>query len=156
MDDDDQRDDEQRWREEHDDQDDDTCTCPDDPGEGQVLLRFDDALLTEQAMDVVVGLGQRWPEPRALHQTATFFLEDRTEIELRHLDADLARDLLDLLHIYAGPLHETACRDEDATMSSAVRFVLDGLGVPPVAAHDPEVWLESTELVRWLRAMTAT
>ena len=102
-------------------------------------------------MDTVVGLGQRWPEPSALHQTEVFFLEDRTEIELEHLDADLARDLLDLLTIYADPLHETACRDEQATSSSAVRWLLDGLGVPPVACHDPTVWLESTDLVRWLR-----
>lgn len=121
-----------------------------------MLLRFDDALLTGQALDAVVGLGQRWPEPLALHQTERFFLEDRTEIRTEHLDADLARDLLDLLTIYADPLHETACRDEQATTSSAVRWLLDGLGVPPVAAHEPEVWLESTELVRWLRARAGT
>ena len=120
-----------------------------------MLLSFADALLTEQAMEAVVGLGQRWPEPRALHQTETFFLDDRTEIELEHLDADLARDLLDLLVIYAGPLHETAVRDEQAITSSAVRWLLDGLGVPPVAAHDPLVWLESTEMVRWLRSRAA-
>ena len=116
-----------------------------------MLLRFDDALVTEQAMYLVVGLGQRWPEPRALHQTETFFMEDRTEIDLEHLDADLARDLLDLLTIYADPLHDAAVRDEQATTSSAVGWLMEGLGVPPVAAHDPLVWLESTELVRWLR-----
>ena len=119
-----------------------------------MLLRFDDAVLSEQTLDVVVGLGQRWPEPRALHQTVTFFLEDRTEIDLEQLDADLTGDLLDLLNIYAGPLHGTAVRDEHATTSSAVRFVLDGLGVPPLTQYDPTVWLESTELVRWLRTRT--
>lgn len=116
------------------------------------MLRFDDALLTEEAMDVVVGLDQRWPEPRALHQTNVFFLEDRGRLLLWRLTAAEAARLLDLVLSLTRALHERAVCDEQATASSASWWVLTEFGVPRAEDLDPSLWLESTDLVRWLRA----
>ena len=115
-------------------------------------MRLDDELVSHEALDAVVGLGARWPEPRALDQTATFHLDDRSVLSLRLLDEAGARDLLALLLGLADGLHEVACCDDEATTCSAMEWALDELRVPPVHAFAPEVWLESTELVRWLRA----
>lgn len=117
-------------------------------------LAVDDAVLTDRALERVVGLGQRWPEPRALHQTDVFYMEDRTPLDLHLFDAGHATELLRLLVLMVDELHHAAWRDEQATQSSALRWLLDGLDVPPIAAHDPVVWLESTVLVRWLRSRT--
>jgi len=118
-------------------------------------MRLDDQLVTDEALDAVVGLGARWPEPRALDQTRVFHLDDRGALSLRLLDDGGVADLLRLLELHADALHEVACCDDEATTSSAMEWALDELGVPPVHALDPRVWLESTELVRWLRSRAA-
>lgn len=115
-------------------------------------MSLDDQLVTDEALDAVVGLGARWPEPRALDQTRVFHLDDRGALSLRLLDDDGAADLLRLLELHAEALHEVACCDDEATTSSALEWALDELGVPPVHAFTPRAWLEPTELVRWLRA----
>ncbi len=102
-------------------------------------MRLDDQFVTEEALDAVVGLGARWPEPRALDQTATFSMDDRSALSLRLLDAAGARDLLALLVASAGALHEVACCDDEATTCSAMEWALDELGVPPVHAFAPSV-----------------
>ena len=117
-------------------------------------MRLDDQFVTEEALDAVVGLGARWPEPRALNQCKVFHLDDRGALSLRLLDEQGVADLLRLLELHAEALHEVACCDDEATSSSAMEWALDELGVPPVHAFTPRVWLESTELVRWLRAHT--
>ena len=117
-------------------------------------MSLDDPLVTDEALDTVVGLGARWPEPRALDQTRVFHLDDRGALSLSLLDDDGVADLLRLLVLHADALHEVACCDDEATTSSAMEWALDELGVPPVHAFHPLVWLEGTEMVRWLRART--
>lgn len=81
-----------------------------------------------------------------------FHLDDRSALSLRLLDDEGVADLLRLVELQADALHEVACCDDEATTCSAMEWALDELRVPPVHAFAPEVWLESTELVRWLRA----
>lgn len=113
---------------------------------------LDDQLVTDEAMDAVVGLGARWPEPRALNQNRVFHMDDRGALSLRLLDDDGVADLLRLLELQADALLDVACCDDEAMTPTAMEWALDELGVPPVHAFAPRVWLESTELVRWLRA----
>ena len=101
-------------------------------------MRLDDQLITHEALDVVVGLGARWPEPRALDQTTVVHLDDQGALSLRLLDGDGVSDLLRLLELHAEALHEVACCDDEATTSSAMEWALDELGVPPVHAFTPD------------------
>jgi len=59
--------------------------------------------------------------------------------------------LLELLLRLVVPLHEQAACDDESTTSSALEWALDELGVLPVHAFGPAVWLESIGLVRALR-----
>ena len=76
-------------------------------------MRLDDQLVTDEAMDTVVGLGARWPEPRALDQVERFHLDDRSVLHLRLLDDEGVADLLRLLELQADALHEVACCDDE-------------------------------------------
>lgn len=112
---------------------------------------LDDQLVTDEALDRMIGLGARWPEPRALDQVGVFHLEDRTAVEVPFLDDRNVEDLLRLLVLLAADLHEVASCDDESTTSSALEWALDETGVLPVHALEPLVWLESTVLVRHLR-----
>lgn len=113
-------------------------------------MRLDDALVLPAALDRL-GLDDRWSEPRALDQTAVFFLRDRTRVDVADLGPAEACWVLELLVRLAGPLHEQAACDDESTTSSALEWALDELGVEPVHVVAPPVWLESTEMVRRLR-----
>lgn len=119
-------------------------------------MSMDDQIVTDEALDAVVGLGARWPEPRALDQTRVFHLDDRSALSLRLLDPDDAARLLRLLVLHADALHEVASCDDQATAISALEWAFDEAGVPPVHAFTPRVWLESTEMVRWLRTRASS
>lgn len=111
---------------------------------------LDDALLPAVMLDRL-GLDGRWPEPRALDQADVFFLHDRTRVDVADLGQAECCWLLELLLRLVVPLHEQAACDDESTTSSALEWALDELGVLPVHALGPAVWLASTELARALR-----
>lgn len=113
-------------------------------------MSLDDPLLPPEALDRL-DLDGRWPEPRALDQTAVFFLRDRARVDVADLGQAECCWLLELLLRLVVPLHEQAACDDESTTSSAMEWALDELDVEPVHALAPAVWLESTDLVRALR-----
>lgn len=113
--------------------------------------RLDDAPIPPAALGLHVPLTARWPEPRLLHQTEMWFEPDGHPLWLRFADPSrLAVVLLTILRL-APVLHRRAADDERLATSSAMRRSLAHLGVPGIDELDPAVWIESTELVRWLR-----
>lgn len=114
-------------------------------------MRLDDQLVDEHVLDALVGPDGRWPDPRALDQTAVLYLRDRTPVVLAGLDHVGATRLLQVVLSSTREFHEAAAFDDEALTSSALEWALNESGVPPVGALDPSVWVESTELVRWLR-----
>ena len=129
-------------------------TCPEEPQRARRYwtrpMCLDDALLPAVARDRL-GLDGRWPEPRALDQADVFFLLDRTRVDVADLGQVECCWLLELLFRLVVPLHEQAACDDESTTSSALEWALDELGVLPVHAFGPAVWLESIGLVRALR-----
>ena len=117
------------------------------------LTALSDATVGEDVLGLVlVAYDGRWPEPRALWQDEAFWLPDRTRLDLAALSGDGVRALVALLVGAAAGLHAVAVRDEDLTASSGLRRAMAHAGVPTIAEVDPLVWLESTLLVRSLRA----
>ncbi len=122
------------------------------PGYVDALGAVADAVVTADALDRVLTLADRWPEPRLLDQAEVFYLRDRTTVSVAALDADGASRLLALLRGLAAELHAAAVRDEEVTTSTAMRWAAEQAGIRAVADLDPLAWLEASVLVRWLRA----
>jgi hypothetical protein len=111
-----------------------------------------DAAVKDNSLDLLVpDLSDRWPEPRLLWQHDVWFLRHRTRVPIDDLDADGARWLLDAVYDIAEGLHAVAARDEELTTSTGLRRAMAHAGVPLVSEIEPDVWLESTTLVRVLR-----
>lgn len=122
----------------------------------QSLVAVQDAQVPDGALDLLVPrLDGRWPEPRLLWQTDVWHMRHRTTIDVASMGPTEARWLLGVVEGLAVALHEVAARDEVLTTSSGLRRALDAAGVPMIADLDPYVWLESTDLVRSLRARLA-
>ena len=126
-------------------------------GRGYVgaLGAVSDAVLTADALDRAVPLGERWPEPRIVDQDAVLHLRDRTAVYLSALGPRDAARLLEHVLGLAAVLHEAAVCDEELTTSTALRWAMEQAGVPAVSDLDPVVWLESSVLVRALRGIAA-
>ena len=120
------------------------------PGWTRSVLSFEDALIDPDLLDHVLPLDGRWPEPRLLGQTHLFFLRDRTRLATRLFDAETAEWLMDELHTDLPDWHAAATFHEGTTTPSTARDVLAALGVPAIRDIDPQTWLESTVLFRWL------
>lgn len=120
------------------------------------LVAVQDAQVKEDSLELLVpDLSARWPEPRLLWQTEVWFTRHRTRVPLDGLDADGARRLLATIEAMAERLHAVAALDESLTASSGLRRAMAHLGVPLVADLAASAWLESTLLVRSLRAVVA-
>lgn len=120
----------------------------------QSLIAVQDAPVKEDSLDLLVPeLSDRWPEPRLLWQRDVWFSRHRTRVPLHNLDADAARRLLATIEGMAERLHGAAARDESLTASSGLRRAMAHAGVPLIGDLEPSVWLESTLLVRSLRAV---
>lgn|GEM_PF-4842544 len=118
------------------------------------MLAFDDALVDPDRLDLVLPLDGRWPEPRLLEQTGVFYLRDRTRLHPRAFDPETAAWLLDDLHVDLPDWHAAAAFHEETTASSVTRDALAALGVLSVRVTDPQAWLESTVLFRFLKAVS--
>jgi len=114
------------------------------------VLALEDALIDPDLLDRVVPLDGRWPEPRLLDRTDVFYLRDRTRLHPQSFDAETAAWLRAELHTDMPDWHAAAVFDEEATTGSLTRAALAALGVPVVRDLDPQAWLESTVLVRFL------
>ena len=117
------------------------------------VLAFDDALIDPDLLDHLLPLDGRWPEPRLLDQVDVFYLRDRTRVDPQIFDAETAGWLLNELHTDLPDWHAAAVFDEESTTGSAARDAFAALGVRPVRGLDPQVWLASTVLVRFLRGV---
>ncbi len=124
--------------------------APYGPGYVASLVAVQYAVVTTEVLDRVLDLADRWPEPRALHQTDIFFMPDRTCVAMSDLDADGASALLGHLRALTYDLHAVAARDEQLTTSTALRWAMEQAGVPRVADLNPHTWLDGTALVRRL------
>jgi hypothetical protein len=131
---------------------DETFRRPWGPGYVGALGAVSDAVLTADALDRAVPLGERWPEPRIVDQDVVVHLWDRTAVYLSVLGPDDAARLLEHVLGLAAELHEAAVCDEELTTSTALRWAMEQAAVPAVADLDPIVWLEASVLVRALRA----
>ncbi len=131
---------------------DETFRVPFGPGYVDALGAVSDAVVTAYALDRVLSLSDRWPEPRIVDQDEVFYLRDRTRVPLSGLGPEDAAELLAHVRGLAMPLHEAAVRDERLTTSTALRWAMEQGGVPSVADLDPLAWLEASSLVRALRA----
>lgn len=111
-------------------------------------LSLDDAALTQQELDERFPPGSRYPDHRDLLITDAWYDRHGQRHELHRLDAsDLESLLLGLLS-EAVTLHAQAASDEQQTLSSALSWAYNVLGVDKVAHLHPLVWLDSTPLVR--------
>lgn len=119
------------------------------------MVALTDMRMPPDMLDEALPLDGRWPEPRVLWQDEVFFLPDRSRLDVRALDPGDAAELLEALVESALGWHAAAARDERLTTSSGLRRALAAVGVPLVEDLDPLVWLESTALVRTLRARAA-
>lgn len=115
---------------------------------------IDDAPVDPALLDRAVPLDGRWPEPRLLDRTDVHYLRDRTRLDPRLFDPETAAWLLDELHADLPDWHAAAVFDEETTSSSVTQDALAALGVPALRDLDPQVWLESTELFRFLLGLT--
>jgi hypothetical protein len=116
-------------------------------------MQVQDAKVDSDVLDDLVPLHGRWPDPRVLtEQGERFWLRDGEELVVADLDPPEVEWLLGWLTSLAPVLHDRAARDELLTTSTGVRRSLKAAGVLLVAETPPLVWLESTELVRALRA----
>lgn len=113
---------------------------------------LDDCRLSEEELDRTVPLDARWPEPRLLHQTEVWFSRDGMRWRVPSLAPYRVRELLDGLLAMADDLHGRAVVDEIDQTSPLLEWAYGELGVDMIVCLDPLVWVESTELVRWLRA----
>ena len=111
---------------------------------------LEDALLPPEDLDRAVPIGGRFYDPRLLWQTETFWVHQRTRLDLAGLSDDGAAELLDWLRRHTVLLHREAVRDDESGTSTALRCALGEVGVTPTVDVDPWEWLESTPLVRWL------
>lgn len=130
---------------------DDAWRRPFGPGYVSALGAVADAAVTADALDRLLQLGDRWPEPRVLDQDEVFHLRDRTAVSLSGLSPGDAAGLLAHVRSLARELHATAVRDEALTTSTAMRWAMEQAGIPSVDDLDPSEWLESSVLVRALR-----
>ncbi len=119
------------------------------------VLALEDALIDPDLLDRVVPLDGRWPDPRLLDRTDVFYLRDRTRLHPQRFDAETAGWLLDDLHVDLPDWHSAAVFDEEATTGSLTRAALAALGVLAVRDLDPQTWLESTVLLRFLAGRVA-
>ena len=115
------------------------------------VLALEDYLIDPDLLDQIVPLDGRWPESRLLDQTAVFYLRDRTRLQPLLFDRATADWLLDELHTDLPDWHAAAAWHEEATSGSLTRAALTTLGIRPVRYLDPQAWLESTVLFRYLR-----
>lgn len=147
----------------HHDDDDDRCDdrseeeehfAPYGPGYVASLVAVQDAVVTTEVLDQVLDLANRWPEPRALHQTDVWFMPDRVCLALADLDAEAASALLGHIRALAYDLHAVAAKDEQLTTSTALRWAMEQSDVPLTADLNPHTWLDGTALVRWLTRRT--
>lgn len=113
-----------------------------------------DARVDEEVLRLLIPLRGRWPDPRVLtEQDSRFWLCDVEVLDVAELEPQEVRWLLDWLTGDLLPvLHRRAVQDEELTTSTGLRRAMQAAGVPLVAETDPAAWLESTPLVRALRA----
>lgn len=131
---------------------DETFRRPYGPGYVGALGAVTDAVLTSDALDRLLPLSGRWPEPRIVEQDEVYYFRDRTPVVLADLGPAEAAALLAHVRGLAAGLHQAAARDEGLTTSTALRWAMDQAGVPPVADLDPLAWLDASALVRALKA----
>ena len=98
------------------------------------------------------GLWTRWPEPRVLEQTVVWISPDRTTVRLDQLGTDGLYSILRQLHDHVDAWYKIAVQDEFAALSSALAWTYKSLDVRMVAEMHPLIWMESTALVREIRA----
>ncbi len=111
------------------------------------------AVETLAALSAFVPVGPAWPDARLLDRTDLWVEADGSVWFLHHTEPWLLRRLAARLHELAELLHEQAAWNEQAAEESAL-LALASLGVPRVADVSPTRWLESTALMRYLRART--
>jgi hypothetical protein len=133
--------------------------CRAQPYDGEYVsspVAVQDAQVPDGALDLLVpDLSGRWPEPRLLWQTDVWHLRHRTAVDLTSMGPREARWLLGVVKDLAVRLHAVAAHDEAVTTSSGLRRMLHAAGIPMIASLEAHVWLESTLLVRSLRATVA-
>lgn len=116
-------------------------------------MQVQDAKVNADVLDDLVPLHGRWPDPRVLtEQDASFWLRDGERIDLIDMTVAEVAWLLDWLVQLAPRLHRRAVDDERLTTSSGLRRAFGAAGIPLVEETDVFVWLESTRLMRALRA----
>ena len=121
---------------------------PDEPP----WVDLDDAELPDEELNRRYSVFLRWPDWRTLQQDVLWIDRDRQVHPLAGIAPEQVRAVLLDLASAAGYLHAQAASDEFYATSSGLAWALRSLGVRPVAAFHPLVWLASTPLVRALRA----
>ncbi len=103
---------------------------------------MEDAVVPPEDLDRAVPVGGRCYDPRLLWQTDVFWTHQRTRLDLASLADEGAVELLAWLRRHTVLLHREAVRDEETGTSTALRWALDVVGVPPTVDVDPWDWLE--------------
>lgn len=115
-------------------------------------LDLDDAELPLEELNARYSVLLRWPDWRVLHQDKAWIDRDRQVHALGEMTPEQVRTALLELGGHAAYLHAQAAQDESYATSTGLAWALRQLGVRPVGAHHPLVWLDATPLVRALRA----
>lgn len=123
------------------DHDDDPFTAP-----------LDDMTIRHEDLDRLLDPWAPVPDHRTLEQTRYIALPTGGIQDLYDSRVTSPLPFIALLQATVGRYHSVAALWEEQTTSTATRLVWAALGVRAVADEHPLVWLESTPMMRFLRA----
>lgn len=112
-------------------------------------------VMTKETLALTQPFGSRWPEPRLLWQTGEWLLASGIRVALNEADLQVLNLVLDDVLANAHRLHQQAVDDEAWLYAypSAIWWH-QALAIPKTSDVSPDVWVEGTDLVRWLRDRT--
>lgn len=116
---------------------------------------LDDAFANDADLDRALDPWLPRPDHRVLEQTEWMPLPKGERERLATSTAAHPMAYICYLQVLANEYHQMAAAWEDQTTCSAARVIWRNLGIRPISAIHPLVWLESTPLMRHLRLWEA-
>lgn len=123
-------------------------SCPEHGQHCPDSLSLDDAPQPYEALQADVPLTSRFPDWRTLHQTVVWLTSKGEGIPLDEMHPADVEALLDAVRSDALDWHAQAASDEWYATSTAMRWAYQQLDVLMIGETHPQVWLNSTPLIR--------
>lgn len=116
---------------------------------------LDDHAIREEDLDRLLDPWTPVPDHRTLEQTRYIALPTGAIQDLYDGTVTNPLPYIALLQATVGRYHSVAALWEEQTTSTATQLVWTALGIRTIAETHPLVWLESTPMMRFLRAWEA-